>query len=152
MTRFEVCTAIAAPPQCAFEVSLEIEIHLESRSGSGERVVGGVRSGRMRLGDTVTWQARHFGLRWQMTSLISVHEPPGRFVDEQVRGPFRRWRHEHRFEPDGNGGTLMRDTVDFAAPLGWLGRTAEAVALNRYLPKLIRIRNEQVKAVAETRG
>jgi len=152
MTRFELCTGIAASPQCAFDVSLEVEIHLESMSGSGERVVGGVRSGRMRLGDTVTWQARHFGLRWRMTSLISACEPPGRFVDEQVRGPFRHWRHEHRFEPDGHGGTLMRDLVDFAAPLGVLGRTAEFGALNRYLPKLIRVRNERVKAVAEARG
>ena len=54
MTRFEAVTAIAAPPQRVFDVSLEVEIHLESMARSGERVIGGVRSGRMRLGDTVT--------------------------------------------------------------------------------------------------
>lgn len=49
-------------------------------------------------------------LRWQ--SRISEWEPPMRFVDEQVRGPYRRWRHEHRFESI-EGGTLCRDQVEY---------------------------------------
>ncbi|WP_431877791.1 SRPBCC family protein [Amycolatopsis sacchari] len=149
MERFEATTAIAAPPRRVFDVSLEVEIHLTSMAGSGERAIAGVTSGRMKLGDTVTWQARHFGLPWRMTSVISACEPPGHFVDEQVRGPFRRWRHEHFFEPDGHGGTLMRDVVEFAAPLGPLGLVAERTVLRRYLPHLIRIRNEHVRTAAE---
>lgn len=66
-----------------------------------------------------------------------------------MRGPFERWRHAHHFEPDGHGGTVMRDVVDFAAPLGPLGAVAEFAVLNRYVPRLIRVRNEHVKAVAE---
>jgi ligand-binding SRPBCC domain-containing protein len=149
MTRFEAITAIAAPPQRVFDVSLEIETHMASMARSGERVIGGVSSGRMKLGDTVTWQARHFGLRWRMTSLVSAYDPPGYFVDEQVTGPFKRWHHAHHFEPDGNGGTVMRDIVDFAAPLGPLGTIAEFIVLNRYMPRIIRIRNDHVKAAAE---
>lgn len=149
MPRFEVTTAIAAPPSRVFDVCLDVEAHTASMAASGERVVGGVRSGRMALGDTVTWQARHFGLRWRMTVRISACEPPGHFVDEQVGGPFRRWHHAHHFEPDGAGGTLMRDVVDFAAPLGPLGTIAERTVLGRYLPRLIRGRNEHVKATAE---
>ncbi|MFD2473645.1 SRPBCC family protein [Amycolatopsis silviterrae] len=149
MTRIEVTTAIAAPVQRVFEVSLEVEIHTASMAGSGERAIGGVTSGRMKLGDTVTWQARHFGLRWRMTSLISACDPPGYFVDEQVAGPFKRWHHAHYFASGGNGGTLMRDVIDFAAPLGPLGTVAELTVLNRYLPRLIRIRNDHVKAAAE---
>lgn len=49
-------------------------------------------------------------LRWR--SRISVWEPPHRFVDEQVRGPYRRWHHEHVFEPS-EGGTICYDTVDY---------------------------------------
>ena len=128
---------------------MDVETHLTSMAGSGERIVGGVASGRMTLGDTVTWQARHFGLRWRLTSVISAYDPPRYFVDEQVRGPFRRWRHAHHFEPDGTGGTLMRDVIDFAAPLGPLGTIAEFSVLNRYMPRLIRLRNEHVKAAAE---
>jgi ligand-binding SRPBCC domain-containing protein len=149
MRRFEATTAIAAPVQRVFDVSLEIEVHTASMADSGEQAIGGVGSGRMKLGDTVIWQARHFGLRWRMTSFISACDPPGYFVDEQVTGPFKRWRHAHHFEPDGNGGTLMRDIVDFAAPLGPLGAIAEFFVLNRYMPRLIRIRNDHVKATAE---
>src|SRR5688572_25674360 len=124
MTRFEVTARIAAPPQRVFDLSLDVGLHTASMAGSGERVVGGVASGRMRLGDTVTWRARHFGVWWRMTSRISAFDPPGYFVDEQVGGPFRRWRHEHHFESDGDGGTVICDLVDFAAPLGPLGRLA----------------------------
>ncbi|PSL58526.1 hypothetical protein B0I31_101745 [Saccharothrix carnea] len=85
-----------------------------------------------------------------MTSRISAYDRPRHFVDEQVRGPFRRWRHAHHFEPDGQGGTLMRDVVEFAAPLGPLGAVAEFALLNRYVHRLIVVRNEHVEAVAET--
>ncbi|MEV4311114.1 SRPBCC family protein [Actinocrispum sp. NPDC049592] len=149
MTRFEITTAIAAPPQRVFDVSLRIEVHTAGMAHSGEQAIGGVTSGQLRLGDTVTWQARHFGLRWRMTSRISAYEPPGHFVDEQVAGPFKRWHHAHHFEPDGNGGTIMRDVIDFAAPLGPLGTIAERLVLNRYMPRLIGIRNAEIKSTAE---
>ena len=54
-------------------------------------------------------------IRWQ--SEITVWEPPRRFVDEQRRGPYRRWVHEHIFE-ERDGGTLIRDEVAYAVP-GW---------------------------------
>lgn len=152
MTRFEVTTGIAALPQRVFDLSLEVEVHTASMARSGERVVGGVTAGRMRLGDTVTWEARHFGVRWRMTSRISACDPPGYFVDEQVAGPFARWHHAHHFEPDGHGGTLMRDVVDFAAPLGPLGIIAERTVLGRYMPRLIRVRNEHLRRAAEASG
>lgn len=150
--RFEVVTAVAAPPGRVFDVSLDVDVHTTSMAASGERAAAGVTSGRMALGDTVTWVARHFGLPWRMTSRISAYDRPGYFVDEQVSGPFALWRHEHHFAPDGRGGTLMRDVVEFAAPLGPLGRLAEAVVLGRYMPRLIEIRNTHVRAAAEAGG
>ena len=50
-------------------------------------------------------------------SRIAVWEPPERFVDEQVRGPYRSWRHEHRFE-DGAEGTRVLDDVAYEVPPG----------------------------------
>lgn len=149
MVRIEVVTAVRAEPRRVFEESLSVDVHVASMSASGERAVGGVTSGRMGLGDEVTWRARHFGVTWRMTSVISACDAPARFVDEQVAGPFRRWWHEHRFEDDGDGGTVMRDVVEFAAPLGVLGRIAEKAVLRRYLTALIVRRNRHLKAVLE---
>jgi ligand-binding SRPBCC domain-containing protein len=60
---------------------------------------------------------RGLPLRWQ--SEITVWEPPHRFVDEQRKGPYRLWRHEHRFE-SRDGGTLATDHVQYAVWLDWL--------------------------------
>lgn len=60
---------------------------------------------------------RVFPIRWR--TLISCWEPPHRFVDEQLRGPYRLWRHEHRFEAVGNR-TLMTDRVEYRAPVAWI--------------------------------
>jgi hypothetical protein len=51
--------------------------------------------------------------------LISAWQPPHRFVDQQLRGPYRRWIHEHTFEPR-DGGTLCRDLVKYAVPFDFL--------------------------------
>src|SRR6266487_7011670 len=103
-------TVIAAPIGDCFDLSLSVDAHRASMSQSGERAIGGVTSGVMKLGDTVTWRARHFGIPVRMTSAITEYERPVRFVDEQQRGPFERWRHEHIFTAVDDGTkTLMVD-------------------------------------------
>lgn len=158
MPSFELVTRIAAPPGCVFDASLDVDVHTASMADSGERAVGGVAAGGMRLGDTVTWRARHFGVWWRMTSAITAYDRPGFFVDEQQRGPFRRWRHEHHFAADdaatengsANGsGTVMRDVVEFTSPLGILGRAVDALVLRRYMAKLIAERNAHIKTLVE---
>ncbi|MDH2428894.1 SRPBCC family protein [Sphaerisporangium sp. TRM90804] len=150
MPRFEVVTHVIASPGTVFDLSLDVGLHTASMAESSEKVVGGVTAGRLKLGESVTWQARHFGVRWRMTSAITAYDRPGFFVDEQVSGPFKQWHHAHRFQSDGHGGTVMRDVIDFAAPLGPLGTIAEVLALRRYLPRLIRARNQHIKEVAES--
>ena len=146
---FEVVTQVLAARRRVFEASLSVEVHTSSMSRSAERAVGGVTSGRMGPGDQVTWRARHFGIPWRMTSVVSAYEAPGFFVDEQVAGPFRRWRHEHHFVDDDGGGTWMRDVIDFAAPAGVVGTVAEVLVLRRYMTHLIVLRNRHIKAVTE---
>ncbi|MEV7004711.1 SRPBCC family protein [Streptomyces sp. NPDC093982] len=141
MPHFEVVTAVPAPPDLVFAACLDVEAHTRSMAASSERAVDGRTRGELLLGETVTFQARHFGLTWRLTARITSYNPPRRFVDEQESGPFKRWRHAHHFEPDGSGGTVMKDVIDFASPLGPVGRIVDSVVLSRYLPRLIRIRN-----------
>lgn len=142
---FETVTVVPATLEEVFDRSLDVDFHQDSMAHSSEEAIGGVRSGVMTLGDTVTWRARHFGIWWTMTSEITAFERPHRFIDEQRRGPFRSFWHEHRFEPH-DAGTLMTDRVRFEAPLGPLGRVAETAVLGRHLRQLIELRNAALVA------
>jgi ligand-binding SRPBCC domain-containing protein len=145
---FAVQTTVNSPPGRVFAASLSIDEHLASMATSGEQAIGGVTAGRIGLGQSVTWRARHFGIRWTMTSQITELEAPVRFVDEQLNGPFKTFRHEHRFRPVA-GGTEMLDSIALDAPLGPHSRIAERALLSWYLPRLIRQRNAYLKASLE---
>jgi ligand-binding SRPBCC domain-containing protein len=82
-------------------------------------------------------------VRW--LTRIEVWEPPLRFVDAQVRGPYRVWRHEHSFAAT-DGGTLMRDRVDYDLPLGPLGDAAHALFVQRDLQRIFDHRQRAVAA------
>ncbi len=145
---FSVTTRTAARVDQMFDASLSIDHHLDSMRGSHERAVAGVTSGQIGLGESVTWRARHFGIPFTMTSRITALDRPHRFVDEQVRGPFRVFRHEHVFRTDGSV-TVMVDTLTVGSPV--FGVLAEQLVLVPYLRRLIRQRNAHlVAAVAPT--
>lgn len=110
---------------------------------SREEAVGGRTSGLITLGEEVTWRAWHFGVPLKMTSRITEMQPPDYFVDEQVKGPFRRFRHIHEFSQDSTG-TTMVDRIEFVAPFGPLGRLVEKLVLARYLRNLIETRNRHL--------
>lgn len=145
MPEFETETRLAAPPGRCFALALSVDAHTASMSRSGERAVGGVTAGRMGPGDEVTWAARHFGVPFRMTSRITAHDEPHRFVDEQVSGPFAAWWHEHRFAADGEG-TLMTDRIRYRLPLGPLGALAGRAGVDAYLRRLIVQRNAWLRS------
>ena len=150
MPHFELTTRIAAPLERVFDACLDVEVHTGSMAQSGERTVGGKSSGHLGLGDRVTFQARHLGIRWRLTARVIEIDRPEHFADEQEHGPFKRWRHAHHFTPDGNGGTVMRDVVDFASPIGPLGALVDKLVLHHYMISLIERRNQYIKALLES--
>jgi ligand-binding SRPBCC domain-containing protein len=142
-------TRIAADVERCFELSLSVDLHIGSMERSGERAVAGVTSGGMLLGDTVTWEARHLGIRQRLTTGITLYERPWRFIDEQLRGPFRHFRHTHVFTPLPDG-TLMLDAFEYNVPCGLLGRLVDALFLRRYMHALLTQRNVYLKQAAES--
>lgn len=151
MPRIELTTEIRAEPDAVFDACLDVDAHTRSMGGSDERAVAGVTSGGLKDGDTVTWAARHFGVRWRMTVRITDYERPWRFVDEQVSGPFLGWRHEHTFTPYPGepSRTTMRDSIDFGIPLRFGGAPVARVILRPYLRRLVQRRNAFLAAATE---
>jgi ligand-binding SRPBCC domain-containing protein len=147
---FQRTTILPVAPESAFDLSLSIDAHAASMVRSDERAVAGVTTGTIGRDQFVTWKARHFGVTWTMTSEITAWDRPHRFVDEQVKGPFRSFWHEHVFTPV-LGATQLDDRVRFVAPLGPLGTIAERLVLGRYLAHLIDVRNEFLLSTAQRR-
>ncbi|MFE4230096.1 SRPBCC family protein [Arthrobacter sp. NPDC056886] len=142
---FECTTRTNTPKSELFDLARNIDAHKDSMARSREDAVAGVRSGLISLGEEVTWRAWHFGIPIRMTNRITQMEAPDHFVDEQVKGPFLRFRHLHEFSEDSEG-TTMVDRIEFAAPFGPVGRLAEKLVLARYLQKLIEKRNQHLTA------
>src|SRR5713226_3605401 len=110
MAGFRIVTTIAAPIECCFDLARDIDFHVRSLAHTGELAVGGRTSGLIELGESVTWEARHLGVRQRFTSKITALERPSYFRDEMTAGAFRSFTHDHRFEQRGSV-TLMTDEV-----------------------------------------
>lgn len=89
-------------------------------------------------------------VRWR--TRIEAWEPPRRFVDVQVKGPYSLWEHTHEFEEDGPGATVIRDRVRYAIPFGPLGELAERVLVRRDLRQIFDYRRDAVARELGLRG
>ncbi len=141
-------TFINAPPETCFDMMRDIGIHTQTTKQTGERVVAGVAEGKMGLGQTVTFEGRHFGIRQRFMVEVVEFERPRLFVDEMLRGAFKSFRHVHEFFPH-HAGTLMRDTLTWVSPLGILGRIADKLLIERHMIDLVSTRNARLKKLAE---
>ncbi len=140
---------LRAPIERCFDLSRSLDFHVASFAHTGERAVAGQTSGLLGLGESVTWEARHFGIKQRLTAAITAIDAPHHFRDSMVRGAFARFDHDHYFEATASG-TRMRDVFDFDAPLGPLGKLANVLFLRRYVEKLLTTRNAHLKAAVES--
>ncbi|MGD2135184.1 MAG: SRPBCC family protein [Gemmatimonadales bacterium] len=98
----------------------------------------------MREGLRIHYRIRLLGVPQRWTSVITVWDPPHRFVDEQLRGPYRRWHHLHEFTRS-NDGTQIRDRVTYQLPFGPLGRLAHVLFVRRQLEAIFTYRRHRVE-------
>ena len=114
------------------------KVELESGGDSievGSRVVLKTKLGPIPL----RWVAEH-----------TAYEPPHRFTDIQVSGPFARWHHQHQFLDDGEGGTILRDTVDYEIPFGWPGRWFGSGLVRSKLERMFAYRHDVTRRIVES--
>ncbi len=117
-------TLINAPIERCFDLSRSIDLHTDSMKHTGEKAIAGRISGLIELGETVTWEAKHLGIRQTLTSKITEFDNPNYFVDEQVSGAFKSIRHEHRFVQQGRTNIDDRP-IFFRIATGCPGRTGK---------------------------
>jgi hypothetical protein len=95
----------------------------------------------MRVGALIDYRIRLYKVPMRWRTLISAWEPPYRFVDEQLRGPYSTWWHEHTFV-EKDGGTLLADHVRYQAPLGFF---SHPLMVNRQLQRIFDYRTDVIR-------
>ena len=141
-------TLISASAEVCFDLMRDIRIHTETTAQTDEKAVAGLTDGKIGLGQTVTFEGTHFGLRQRLTIRVIEFDRPRRFVDAMTEGRFKSFVHIHEFESSG-GETLMKDTVIWESPFGILGRIVDRLLLERHLTQLVSTRNAKLKEIAE---
>jgi ligand-binding SRPBCC domain-containing protein len=152
MPVIRIHTFIKAPAQVVFDLARNIEVHTTSVAHSQERAIAGVTSGLINLGESVTWEAVHFGIRQHLTGRLTGVSRPYYFVDELERGIFKKLVHLHKFEKLAGGTTLMVDEFNYPSPLGWVGVAADKLFLEYYLRRFLLRRATFLKQQAEASG
>jgi len=99
---------------------------------------------RLELGSSYKVRGRRWGLPHRATSAVTVFESNVCFVEEQRQGPFRSWLYAHYFE-SAEGGTLLRDRIEFEPPGGILGLTVNAASVLRDLERVATYRRERLE-------
>jgi ligand-binding SRPBCC domain-containing protein len=149
MTVIRHTTEIKADPKIVFDLSRDIDFHTKSTEHTNEKAIAGKTSGLIELGESVTWQAKHFGFNQKLTIKVTEFKEHSYFVDELTKGIFKRFRHEHHFKKTEYG-TEMTDIFDFSSPFGYLGKLADSLFLKSYMSKFLIIRNTKIKRSAES--
>ena len=142
-------TKIHSTIEICFDLSTSIDLHKISTARTNEKAIAGITAGLVKLNDFVTWEAVHFGIKQQLTSKITQFNKPFHFCDEQKKGAFKNFKHDHYFETQNNF-VLMKDRFEFESPFGPIGKLFNTLVLTNYLKRFLIERNAVIKEYAET--
>jgi hypothetical protein len=104
----------------------------------------------LRPGSRVVLRGRAGLLPIRWVAVHTEYEPPHLFADRQEAGPFAWWYHRHRFIDDGQGGTILRDEVEYQPPLGFVGRWFGGGFIRRKLDRMFSYRHETTRRLIES--
>jgi ligand-binding SRPBCC domain-containing protein len=100
----------------------------------------------MAAGTVLDYRIRWLGVPLRWRSIVREYDPPYRFVDAQILGPYSRWEHRHMFFEDGDG-TVVEDRITYRLPLGPLGKLAHVLLVGRQLEAIFSYRREKIAAL-----
>ena len=149
MPKITLETFIDSKIEICFDLSRSIDLHLISTAETNEKAIAGKTSGLISLGEFVTWRATHFGISQKLTSKITQYSRPHHFKDEQLKGIFKYFKHDHMFKEISNK-VLMTDVFEFEYPFGIASKIINNLVLTNHLTKLLTKRNEIIKYFAES--
>jgi ligand-binding SRPBCC domain-containing protein len=149
MPLIEVQTEINSTIEICFDLSRSIDLHKISTAKTNETAIEGVTKGLIGFNQFVTWRARHFGIKQKLTTKITAYDRPFHFRDEQIKGVFKKIKHDHYFEVN-NDKVLMTDKFLFESPFGILGDIFNKLILTKYLKAFLIERNQIIKDFAES--
>lgn len=98
----------------------------------------------MRVGTLIDYKLRFHGVPMKWRTEITAWDPPHSFQDIQLRGPYALWRHTHSFEAVNNG-TRLRDRVEYAIPLGFLGQIVHAISVKKNVQTIFEYRQARIR-------
>lgn len=148
MTTIKITTNYFAPIEKVFDINRNIDIHQQSASKTNEIAIAGITSGLINKNETVTWKGKHFGVYLTHQSLISELIFPTYFVDEQLKGKFKSFKHQHFFEQKENY-VEVTDILNYETPYGIFGKLFDKLFLKKHLTDFIMKRNAVLKNLAE---
>ena len=148
MTTIKITTNYYAPIETVFDTNRNIDIHQQSASKTKEVAIAGITSGLINKNETVTWKGKHFGFYIQHESIISEMDFPTYFVDEQLKGQFKSFKHQHFFEQKENY-VEVTDLLEYETPFGIFGQLFDKLLLKNHLSNFIIHRNAVLKDLAE---
>lgn len=148
MTTIQLTTQFNVPVQEVFNLSRNINFHIQSASKTDETVIAGIATGLINLNETVTWRGKHFGFYLTHKSRITEMVFFSYFVDEMEDGNFKSFKHEHFFEQQ-NGVTIMTDQLYYETPFGIFGKLFDYLFLKKHLTTFLLHRNKALKQSLE---
>ncbi|QQR97871.1 MAG: SRPBCC family protein [Sphingobacteriales bacterium] len=149
MTIINLQTKFNADINRCFDLSRDVDAHKLTAKRTNETAIAGRTSGLCQLGDKITWEAKHFGIRQRLTVEITKMNPPYFFEDIMLKGAFKSMRHIHTFESK-NGHTIMTDEFYYEVPFGILGKIFDVLVLKKYMTNFLKIRNQILKDILES--
>ena len=150
MTKKVYETLIDAPVEAVWEFHQSVEA-LKALTPPGRRVEVLSEDTAVRDGAIHRLKVRQFGIPLIWEAEISEVDPPNGFTDTARASPFRVWKHRHAFIAEGSK-TRLKDTVEYEAPFGFLGRIADKLFISRDIDRLFAFRHRATQQSLERKS